>query len=57
MVELRAKAEQIERRSKEMQQAEEKKHTEEIEFLKKTNQQLKVNIHMLIFLYLKSILY
>lgn len=42
VAELRAKAEQIERRATELRQAEEKKHAEEIDFLKKTNQQLKV---------------
>lgn len=40
--ELRSKAEQVERRATELRQAEEKKHAEEIDFLKKTNQQLKV---------------
>lgn len=43
VAELRAKAEQVERRATELRQAEEKKHAEEIDFLKKTNQQLKVN--------------
>lgn len=40
--ELRQKAEQSERRAAELRTAEEKKHAEEIQFLKKTNQQLKV---------------
>lgn len=43
VAELRAKAEQVERRATELRQAEEKKHAEEIDFLKKTNQQLKVS--------------
>ena len=42
VVELRARAEQIERRSNEQKLSEEKKHAEEIQFLKRTNQQLKV---------------
>lgn len=41
--ELKAKCEQIEKRAQEQRQVEEKKHAEEIQFLKKTNQQLKVN--------------
>ena len=40
--ELKAKCEQIEKRAQEQRQVEEKKHTEEIQFLKRTNQQLKV---------------
>lgn len=40
--ELKAKCEQIEKRAAEQRQVEEKKHAEEIQFLKKTNQQLKV---------------
>ena len=40
--ELKAKCEQIEKRAAEQRQVEEKKHTEEIQFLKRTNQQLKV---------------
>lgn len=44
MNELKAKCEQIEKRAQEQRQVEEKKHTEEIQFLKRTNQQLKVNI-------------
>ena len=42
--ELKAKCEQIEKRAQEQRQVEEKKHTEEIQFLKRTNQQLKVCI-------------
>lgn len=44
VIELRMRAEQIERRGNEAREAEEKKHNEEISFLKKTNQQLKVCI-------------
>ena len=40
--ELKAKCEQIEKRAVEQRAVEEKKHTEEIQFLKRTNQQLKV---------------
>ena len=40
--ELKAKCDQIEKRAAEQRQVEEKKHTEEIQFLKRTNQQLKV---------------
>lgn len=42
LLDQRTKAEQMDRRSNELRTAEEKKHTEEITFLKKTNQQLKV---------------
>jgi dynein light intermediate chain len=42
VVELRSRADQIERRSNEQKLAEAKKHAEDIKFLKKTNQQLKV---------------
>lgn len=45
VVELKQKFEQAERRAAELREAEEKKHMEEIQFLKKTNQQLKVNIY------------
>ena len=41
--ELKAKCEQIEKRAAEQRQVEEKKHAEEIQFLKRTNQQLKVS--------------
>lgn len=44
MNELKAKCEQIEKRAAEQRAVEEKKHTEEIQFLKRTNQQLKVGI-------------
>jgi len=40
---LKAKCEQIEKRALEQRQVEDKKHSEEIQFLKRTNQQLKVN--------------
>lgn len=40
--EQRAKCEALEKRESERQQLEEKKHNEEIQFLKATNQQLKV---------------
>ena len=39
---LKNKCEQIEKRAMEQRAVEEKKHTEEIQFLKRTNQQLKV---------------
>lgn len=42
--ELKAKCEQTEKRAAEQRQVEEKKHTEEIQFLKRTNQQLKVSV-------------
>jgi hypothetical protein len=40
--ELKGKCEQIEKRAQEQRMVEEKKHTEEMQFLKRTNQQLKV---------------
>ena len=40
--ELKAKCEQIEKRAAELRQVEEKKHAEELQFLKRTNAQLKV---------------
>jgi dynein light intermediate chain len=40
--ELKSKIEQIEKRNAEQRAVEEKKHSEEIQYLKKTNQQLKV---------------
>ena len=43
MNELKAKCDQIEKRNAEQRQVEEKKHTEEIQFLKRTNEQLKVS--------------
>ncbi len=42
--ELKAKIEQIEKRNTEQRAVEEKKHAEEIQYLKKTNQQLKVSV-------------
>ncbi|XP_054276005.1 33 kDa inner dynein arm light chain, axonemal-like [Macrosteles quadrilineatus] len=48
VAELRAKAEQIERRASELRQAEERKHSEEVDFLKKTNQQLKSQLEGII---------
>ena len=42
VAELTQKFEQAERRAAELREAEERKHMEEIQFLKKTNQQLKV---------------
>ncbi|PSN37487.1 33 kDa inner dynein arm light chain [Blattella germanica] len=48
VVELRSRAEQIERRSNEQKLSEEKKHAEEIQFLKKTNQQLKSQLEGII---------
>ena len=42
--ELKAKCDQIEKRAAEQRQVEEKKHAEEIQFLKRTNQQLKVRV-------------
>lgn len=41
--EQKAKCEAIEKRELERRQVEEKKHTEEVQFLKRTNQQLKVS--------------
>ncbi|KAK2854715.1 hypothetical protein Q7C36_006584 [Tachysurus vachellii] len=46
--ELKAKCEAIERRESERRQVEEKKHTEEIQFLKRTNQQLKTQLDAII---------
>ncbi|CAH1774483.1 unnamed protein product, partial [Owenia fusiformis] len=46
--ELKAKCEQIEKRAAEQRQVEEKKHTEEIQFLKRTNQQLKTQLEGII---------
>lgn len=42
IIELKQRAEQADRRAAETRMAEERKHTEEIAFLKKTNMQLKV---------------
>lgn len=46
--ELKAKCEQIEKRAQEQRQVEEKKHNEEIQFLKRTNQQLKTQLEGII---------
>lgn len=46
MTEEKAKCEAIEKREIERRQIEEKKHTEEVQFLKRTNQQLKVSKEM-----------
>lgn len=46
--ELKAKCEQIEKRAQEQRQVEEKKHSEEIQFLKRTNQQLKTQLEGII---------
>lgn len=42
--EMKMKYNMLERRNEEMRVADEQRHTEEVTFLKKTNQQLKVNI-------------
>ncbi|KAL7057081.1 hypothetical protein AAHC03_019304 [Spirometra sp. Aus1] len=42
--ELKAKCEQIEKRAAEQRQVEEKKHQDEIQFLKRNNQQLKTQL-------------
>lgn len=47
IAELRLKFDQAEKRSAELREAEEKKHMEEVQFLKKTNMQLKVRINVL----------
>lgn len=41
---MKIKAEQTERRNAELHASEERKHAEEIAFLKKTNAQLKVSV-------------
>ncbi|TSQ69498.1 Axonemal dynein light intermediate polypeptide 1 [Bagarius yarrelli] len=46
--EQKAKCEAIERSENERRQVEEKKHTEEIQFLKRTNQQLKIQLDAII---------
>lgn len=43
LTDMKIVAEQTERRNAEMHASEERKHNEEIAFLKKTNAQLKVN--------------
>ncbi|XP_006612186.1 33 kDa inner dynein arm light chain, axonemal [Apis dorsata] len=48
VVELKQKFEQAERRAAELREAEEKKHMEEIQFLRKTNQQLKTQLEGII---------
>ena len=49
--ELKAKCDAIEKREAERRAIEEKKHAEEIQFLKRTNQQLKVSHNNIIVLY------
>ena len=46
--ELKLKFEQAERTAAEQRQVDEKKHAEEIQFLKRTNQQLKVGISRIV---------
>jgi dynein light intermediate chain len=46
--ELKAKCEQIEKRAAEQRQIDDKKHQEEIQFLKRTNQQLKAQLEGII---------
>merc|ERR1711993_47288 len=46
--ELKAKCENIEKRAAEQRTVEEKKHAEEVQFLKKTNQQLKTQLEGII---------
>ncbi|XP_032691487.1 axonemal dynein light intermediate polypeptide 1 [Odontomachus brunneus] len=48
VAELRLKFDQAERRSAELREAEEKKHMEEVQFLKKTNLQLKTQLEGII---------
>ncbi|XP_014205884.1 axonemal dynein light intermediate polypeptide 1 [Copidosoma floridanum] len=48
VAELRQRFDQTERRATELREAEEKKYTEEIQFLKKTNQQLKTQLEGII---------
>ena len=45
VMELKSKCDAIEKRESEKRQVEEKKHQEEMQALKKTNQQLKVSSH------------
>lgn len=52
LTDMKIKAEQTERRNAEMHASEERKHNEEIAFLKKTNAQLKVIVIKLIILYI-----
>lgn len=53
MNELKAKCDAIEKREAERRAIEEKKHAEEIQFLKRTNQQLKV-INLFYFTQIRS---
>merc|ERR1719229_477401 len=46
--ELKARSEQIEKRAAEQRQVDDKKHNEEIQFLKRTNQQLKTQLEGII---------
>lgn len=46
--ELKAKCEQIEKRATEQRQIDEKKHQDEMQFLKRTNQQLKAQLEGII---------
>uniref|UniRef100_K1PNS2 33 kDa inner dynein arm light chain, axonemal n=1 Tax=Magallana gigas TaxID=29159 RepID=K1PNS2_MAGGI len=46
--ELKGKCDQIEKRAQEQRMVEEKKHTEEMQFLKRTNQQLKTQLEGII---------
>lgn len=48
VAELKQKFDQAERRAAELREAEGKKHLEEIQFLKKTNQQLKTQLEGII---------
>ncbi|XP_018329740.1 33 kDa inner dynein arm light chain, axonemal [Agrilus planipennis] len=48
LAELKQKSEQNERRAAEIREAEERKHNEEVTFLKKTNQQLKIQLEGII---------
>ncbi|CDS37890.1 dynein light chain [Echinococcus multilocularis] len=48
VTELKAKCEQIEKRAAEQRQVEEKKHQDEIQFLKRNNQQLKTQLEGII---------
>jgi len=48
VADLKARCEQIEKREAERRSVEEKKHAEEIQFLKRTNQQLKTQLEGII---------
>lgn len=56
ITDMKIKAEQAERRNAELRASEEKKHAEEVAFLKKTNTQLKVIFDRLFTLIISSIL-